>query len=129
MSEPSPVVRSLEAVAERIGDPGPRIYARLFAAHPELEALFVMDPGGEVRGSMLQQCFDCVLDLAGARRVAPTIIHAGRMDHEGYGVPDGLYDRFFEIVRDECRDILGADWTSEIDAAWARLIEAVRAIA
>ena len=36
----------LALVAERRGDPTADVYARLFAAHPELEALFVMDRGG-----------------------------------------------------------------------------------
>ena len=36
------ITRSLELVAER-GDPVAHVYARVFAAHPEMEKLFVRD--------------------------------------------------------------------------------------
>jgi hemoglobin-like flavoprotein len=46
------ITRSLELVAEH-GDPTSLVYARLFAAHPEMEKLFVRDTDGGVRGNML----------------------------------------------------------------------------
>ena len=116
------VVAMLELVAERCGDPTADVYARLFAAHPELEALFVMDRGGEVRASMMQQALECILDHAGDRLVAPQIIAASRMHHDGYGVPAGRFDAFFIALGNAFRDIAGADWTSEDDAAWGRML-------
>lgn len=112
----------LALVAERRGDPTGDVYARLFAAHPELEALFVMDRGGEVRASMMQQALECILDHAGDRLVAPQIIAASRMHHEGYGVPAGRFDAFFIALRNAFRDIAGADWTLEDEAAWGRML-------
>ena len=43
---------SLEALAERVGDPADQVYARLFEAYPEMEALFVRDTTGAVRGGV-----------------------------------------------------------------------------
>ncbi|OYX45948.1 MAG: hypothetical protein B7Y90_17550 [Alphaproteobacteria bacterium 32-64-14] len=52
------VVRTLEAAADRHGDPTEAIYAELFAAYPELEALFWLDRDNGVRASMVQQAWD-----------------------------------------------------------------------
>jgi hypothetical protein len=46
---------SLERVAERIGDPVPRVYEALFAAEPQLREMFVGDPTGSVRGEMFHR--------------------------------------------------------------------------
>ncbi len=56
------VAESLERLAERVGDPAPLVYARLFARHPETEALFLMDAGGHVRGQMLAMAFELLLN-------------------------------------------------------------------
>ena len=61
------ILATLEIVAERRGDPTPDVYARLFAVHPELEALFLMDRDGGVRASMMQQALECIVDHAGDR--------------------------------------------------------------
>jgi hemoglobin-like flavoprotein len=47
------IERSFEIAAERAGDITPLVYQRLFAQHPEMEALFVRDTTGAVRGEML----------------------------------------------------------------------------
>ncbi|HOY76177.1 MAG TPA: hypothetical protein PLN33_00135 [Hyphomonadaceae bacterium] len=52
------ILETLELVAERHSDPTAAIYQRLFNAHPELEALFLMDRDGGVRASMVQQAFE-----------------------------------------------------------------------
>jgi hemoglobin-like flavoprotein len=117
------VVAMLECVAERRGDPTADVYARLFATHPELEALFLMDRGGEVRASMMQQALECILDHAGDRLIAPQMIAASRMHHDGYGVPANRFDAFFIALRDAFRDIAGADWTLEVDNAWRGMLD------
>jgi hypothetical protein len=118
------IVRSLDAFAERVGDPAPLIYARLFAAHPELERLFAMDRDGGVRASMVETCFVSMLDHAEGGATGRAVVAASRLHHEGYGVPEGMFGRFFAIIRDEARRALGDDWSMETEAAWARMIEA-----
>jgi hypothetical protein len=116
LAEEDPVARSLELVAERFGDPAPEIYRRLFQAFPEAEALFWRDTTGAVRGEMLAMAFGCLLDLDGPFEA--NLLKAERGNHEGFGVAPDAFAAFFPIVRDVCRDLLGADWTPEVDRAW-----------
>lgn len=60
------VIESLKAAAGQ-GDPGPAIYVRLFAAFPELDALFVRDRDGSVRGHMLAQSWTEEMEQAWSR--------------------------------------------------------------
>ncbi|HEY0438024.1 MAG TPA: hypothetical protein VGC92_15395, partial [Phenylobacterium sp.] len=69
---------SLEALAERVGDPTAQVYARLFAEFPQTEALFVRDSNGAVRGEMLAVAFQCLLDMGGAGAYAANLIAAER---------------------------------------------------
>ena len=55
----------LELVAERVGDPAPLVFQRLLAENPEIEALFVRDTGGLVRGEMTAVTLEALLDCAG----------------------------------------------------------------
>ena len=129
MSDLDLILQSLEALAEREGDPAPAIYARLFADHPDLEPLFLMDTDGGVRGSMLQQSFDCLIDMAEGGIMAPVILGAERVNHGTYGVPDNLFDAFFTTIRDCVKAAMGTDWTEETDAAWSRLLVRMAALA
>jgi hemoglobin-like flavoprotein len=114
------VAASLERVAERCGDPTPLVYARLFAAFPETEALFVRDANGAVRGEMLAMAFQCLLDVDGA--YAANMIRAERVNHMGLDVPPEAFGQFFPVVMQTCREVLGEAWTPEVDAAWAGLL-------
>lgn len=116
------ITQSLEVSAASGSDPTPLIYDRLFALHPDMEALFVMDKDGGVRGSMIQTCLECILDLIGERRTAPVVIKAARLDHTGYGISEDLFDTLFIAMRDVFRDQLGVKWTPEIDAAWTDML-------
>jgi hemoglobin-like flavoprotein len=121
------VSRSLEAVAERVGDPAPLIYARLFATFPEMEALFVRDVTGAVRGEMLAMAFQCLLDLQGS--YGANLIRAERVNHDGFGVDPEAFASFFPIVRDICREALGDAWTPDIARAWdERLAQVARLV-
>jgi hemoglobin-like flavoprotein len=116
------VANSLETLAERVGDPCPQVYARLFAAYPEMEALFVRDTTGAVRGEMLAMAFECVLDIGGAGAYAANLIAAERVNHEGVGVPPEVFGRFFPMLAETCRELLGDAWTDEVDSAWRELL-------
>jgi hemoglobin-like flavoprotein len=116
------VAASLEALAERAGDPAPEVYARLFAEFPQMEALFIRDTNGQVRGEMLAVAFECILDMGGAGAYAANLIAAETVNHEGVGVPPEVFARFFPILADTCRVLLGEAWTDEVDAAWAELL-------
>ncbi|MCC6717683.1 MAG: globin [Acetobacteraceae bacterium] len=129
MDDAALIEASLELVAERLGDPAPLVYARLFAAFPELEALFVGDRMGTVRGNMLQVTLDCLLDFAGPRAYAHHFIASERVNHAGLGVPSAMFDQFYQTVIATFRDALGAAWTAEAEAAWQRAARALVAAA
>ncbi|MFT3722593.1 MAG: globin [Hyphomonadaceae bacterium] len=122
------ILSTLQAVADRHGDPSAAIYARLFRAYPELEGLFHMDRDGGVRASMVQQGFECILDYVGPRLTAPQIIAAARIHHDGYGVPAERFDDFFAAMRDAFRDLLAKDWTPDMETEWAALLRELAAI-
>jgi len=112
---------SLEALAERAGDPTGAVYERLFARYPETEALFVRDQNGAVRGEMLAKIFECALDLAGSNTYAANFIRCEVVNHEGVGVPRDLFPRFFDIAVETFQDLMGEAWTPDMDQAWRSL--------
>lgn len=126
MSDEAAILSTLEQVAEAHGDPRERVYQTLFTTCPELEALFVMDRDGAVRGEMLAQALECIIDFAGPRQLAPQMLNAARLHHDGYGLPDGAFDLFFPAIRDTFKALLGEAWTPAMEDAWARLIEELR---
>lgn len=123
----SPVALSLERLAETHGDPTAAVYERLFAEHPELEALFVLDKKGQVRGAMLANVFDALMDMSGERRHGLNLILAERVNHDGIGVSHALFARFFEIVFETVRELLGEDWTAEMESAWRAALSEINA--
>ena len=121
------IVWSLERLSELHGDPTATIYARLFAQYPELEALFVLDRQGAVRGNMLANVFEALFDMAGPRRYGLNAILAERVNHEGMGVAPEVFPIFFETVHATARDLLHAEWTPEIEAAWRGVLDEIYA--
>ena len=78
---------------------------------------------GSIRGEMLAMVFDCLMDPAGPYQTS--LVRAERVNHDAFGTPQAEFDRFFGIVHETCREILGDDWTPEFDAAWRAQIGAV----
>lgn len=120
------ITASLELAAERCADPTGLVYQRLFAREPEMEALFVRDTDASVRGQMLYQVIETMLDYVGSRHFAIGMIRAEVVNHENLGVPPKVFASFFATVMETFRDILGPDWTPAMDAAWAELLGALR---
>lgn len=116
------ILTTLEAVAERHGDPTAAIYVELFSRRPELEKLFWLDRDGSVRAAMVQQGLECILDHVGGGRMAATIIADERSRHVGYGVPAERFDDFMIAIRDAFRHIMAEGWTGEMERAWERLL-------
>jgi hemoglobin-like flavoprotein len=117
------IEHTLERAAELGGDLTARVYARLFARHPEMEALFVRDTNGAVRGEMLARVFEMMLDFIDRRAYAAQMIQCEVVTHDGYGVPPEVFGIFFTVVADTLRETLGADWTAETDRAWRAALD------
>lgn len=120
MDDAALLAATLECVVARVGDPAPRVFARLFTEAPDLQALFVNDTSGSVRAEMFLRALECLQDAASDARYGAALVGAEHQTHLGYGVPTGQFQRFFALIVDEFRSALGADWTAAHEAAWGR---------
>ncbi len=115
------ITRSLELVAER-GDPAARVYTRVFAAHPEMEKLFVRDTTGSIRGNMLAEAVTAMLDFIERDNYGANLMRAEIVNHENLGVPREVFAGFYTTLRDTFAELLGAAWTNDMNAAWDELL-------
>jgi len=122
------ILDTLERAGEKCADPAPLVYRRLFAQRPEFELLFVMDSDGGVRGSMLETCFNAILGLIEDSSTQRVIISSSRFAHDGYGVSEADFELMFTAIRDTFRDLIGPEWTAEMDTAWVGLLADIAAI-
>ena len=122
VASPNPIERSFELAAERCEDLTPLVYRRLFDLHPEAKAMFRTEGSETVKGSMLALTIEAILDFTGERTGHFRLISAEVFSHDAYGTPRELFVAFFGIIAQTLRDIIGADWSDEIDAAWRQLL-------
>src|SRR4030088_1688662 len=116
------ILHSFEMAAERCEDLTPLVYRRLFREHPEAEAMFRRDGSDPVKGSMLALTIDAMLDFAGDRTGHFRMIECEVSSHNAYGTPRKLFGEFFGVIADTMREILGAEWSPEIEEAWRELL-------
>jgi hemoglobin-like flavoprotein len=124
-SEALVITNTLDQVAERVGDPVPLVFARLFRDMPETEELFVRDADGLVRGQMFQVTIESLLDFVGDQSYGANLIQIERVNHEGLGVMPEIFDRFYLTVMATFRELLGPDWTDEMEQVWTRVVAAL----
>ena len=118
----NPIERSFELAAGRCEDLTPLVYRRLFDAHPEARTMFRTEGSELVKGSMLALTIDAILDFAGERTSHFRIIAAEISSHDAYGTSRELFIAFFGIIAQTVREIVGAEWSDDIDAAWRKLL-------
>jgi hemoglobin-like flavoprotein len=116
------ITDTLERVTAKVADPSGLIFQRLFDENPEAEALFIRDSGGLVRGQMFQVTIESLLDFVGDRAYGASLIQIERVNHQGLGVDPAVFDTFYATVMATFRDILGDDWTPEMDTVWTRVL-------
>src|SRR6201995_362262 len=127
-STTNPVLRSFELAAERCDDLTPLVDARLHREHPETLAMFRSEGSDLVKGSMLALTIEAILDFAGERSGHFRLIECEISSHDAYGTPRELFIAFFGVISQTLRDILGVDWSPEIDAAWRKLLDEVKVV-
>src|SRR6202795_2249551 len=115
MASTDPIQHSFELAAGRCEDLTPLVYARLFREHPEAEAMFRREGGDLVKGSMLALAIEAMLDFAGERSGHFRMIVCEVSSHDAYGRPRKLFGEFFGVIADTMRDLLGDDWSPEMD--------------
>jgi hemoglobin-like flavoprotein len=127
-SESNPIVRSFEIAAERCEDITPLVYRRLHSEHPETLTMFRTEGSEPVKGSMLALTIDAILDFVGPRTGHFRLIECEISSHDAYGTPRDLFIAFFGIIARTLQEILGDDWSSEIDTAWRNLLGEIEAL-
>jgi hemoglobin-like flavoprotein len=122
MARANPIQQSFELAAERCEDLTPLVYRRLFREHPEAKAMFRSEGSELVRGSMLALTIEAVLDFAGERSGNFRMIECEVTSHDAYGTPRELFVAFFGVIAASLREVLGDEWSPEIDQAWQGLL-------
>jgi hemoglobin-like flavoprotein len=122
MSATNPIQHSFELAARHCEDLTPVVYRRLFREHPEAEPMFRSEGSDLVKGSMLALTIDAILDFAGERTGSFRMISCEVQSHDAYGTPRELFGKFFGVIADTIREILGSDWSPQIDEAWRKLL-------
>jgi hemoglobin-like flavoprotein len=128
MTTSNPIEHSFTLAADRCEDLTPLVYRRLFDRHPEAEAMFRTEGSDPVKGSMLALTIDAILDFAGDRAGQYRLIECEVLSHDAYGTPRKLFGAFFGIIAETLQDVLGPDWSIEIDSAWRRLLTEIDGI-
>jgi len=117
------VKESFAAIGTRSGEVMEHFYARLFAGHPEVRAMFPL--------GMSAQREHVFCALAGIVQVVddPGALasRAGQLgrDHRKFGVREKHYEGFFDALRDAFRLFSPAAWTADTEAAWDAVLSAV----
>jgi len=122
MSSINPIERSFEIAAARCDDLTPLVYARLHREHPQTLTMFRTEGSELVKGSMLSMTIESILDLAGERSGKFRMIECEVMSHDAYGTSRELFFAFFGVIMRTLQDVLGADWTAEMEQAWRELL-------
>ena len=117
--EISLVKNSFQKVAPIADQAAAIFYARLFELDPSLRALFHGDMGEQGR-KLMQMLALAVNGLDRLETLAPAVRSLG-MRHANYHVRDEHYDTVGEALLWTLGKGLGADFTAEMQAAWARV--------
>ncbi len=125
MSAMNPIEQSFELAAERCDDLTPLVYRRLHAERPETPAMFRTEGSELVKGSMLAMTIEAILDLAGPRSGKFRMIECEVMSHDAYGTPRELFIAFFGVILRTLQEVLGGEWTAEMDQAWQTLLREI----
>ena len=118
----NPIQHSFELAAARCADLTPLVYRRLFRKHPEARMMFRSEGSDLVKGSMLALTIDAILDFAGERSGSFRMISCEVQSHDAYGTPRELFGEFFKVIADTLCEILGPEWSPEIEQAWRNLL-------
>jgi len=124
----NPIEQSFELAAARCDDLTPLVYRRLHAERPETLTMFRTEGSELVKGSMLSMTIEAILDFAGPRHGKFRMIECEIASHDAYGTPRELFVAFFGVIARTLQEVLGAEWTADMDDAWRRLQAEIEAI-
>jgi hemoglobin-like flavoprotein len=94
-----------------------RFYERLFAAHPEVQAMFKSHSPGAQR-KMFAQKLVAIVDHIEDPRWVQRELGALAAAHVGYGVTPEMYPWVGDALIATLADACGPEWSPEADVAW-----------
>ncbi|MDO8901048.1 MAG: globin, partial [Phenylobacterium sp.] len=83
---------------------------------------------GAARGQMLRQATETLLDYLGPNTYAANFLKAELRNHDDIGVPGEIFPRFYQAMAEAFADMLGEDWTPDMQGAWNDLTAQVEQI-
>lgn len=98
-------------------------YARLFAADPDIRALFPMSMTAQ-RERMFAALARLVWSLDNQPGCTEILDQLGR-HHRRFGVTERHYSTFVAALQDTAEHFIGSDWTPDIAAAWKGMLDFV----
>ncbi len=98
-------------------------YARLFAADPDIRALFPMSMTAQ-RERMFAALARLVWSLDNQPGCTELLEQLGR-HHRRFGVTERHYSTFVAALQDTAEHFIGSDWTPDIAAAWKGMLDFV----
>ena len=128
MTAPNPIQLSFELAAARCEDLTPLVYQRLLRERPETQTMFRSQGSDLVKGSMLVFAIEAILDFAGERSGKFRMIECEVTSHDAYGTPRDLFFAFFGIIAATLRELLGPNWTREMDDAWQDMLRQINGV-
>jgi len=116
---------SLALVVEREPVITRRFYEVLFERFPQVRPMFGRN-AAVAQQQMLQGAIVAVVDhLDDATWLATTLGAMGRQHSVDYGVTSEMYPMVGESLLATLAEIAGADWTPDMEAAWAEAFGAI----
>ena len=74
---------------------------------------------------MLAMTIEAILDYTGERSGKFRMIECEVVSHDAYGTPRELFVAFFGVIMRTLQEVLGADWTAEMDEAWRAFLREI----
>ena len=71
---------------------------------------------------MFQVTIESLLDSLGDRAYGANLIQIERVNHIELGVEPAVFDQFYLTVMATFKTILGADWTTDMEQSWSRVV-------
>jgi nitric oxide dioxygenase len=103
-----------------------RFYARLFAAEPEVRALFPADMAAQ-QEKLFATLAQVVVHLQNPAITRPMLEDLGR-EHTGFGAKEAHYPLVCEMLTRALADVSGDAWNAELEHDWRRALELLSAI-
>ncbi len=113
------MLASLELAAEKSGDIAPAIYDRYFERCPDSRAI-MFHTDEYMRGRMLGEVFRLFMSEGVAEEREYLAFET--TNHRAYGAAPHMYENVLLAVRDVVQNVLGDDFTAEVNAAWERRV-------